>query len=188
MRTESLARLRFPDSNDTRLLLAGVVAFLALMAYLAVAFANTHAYGSLTAPDLDLGPWTPHASNLVHVPRGKKGFAVRVSPAARGSYGALVPTLVLQPPPGRRFVVGLWLKGSRGDRIGVEVDEFSPGATSVYVVQTTVPATARWHHFTFNGRVKGRWLGLGMYVYRQNNGAARTWFAVRDLTVTLSRS
>lgn len=180
--------MRLPGSNDTRLLLAGVAAFVALVAYLAVAFANTHAAsgsGGLVSP---FGPWTPSASKLTRVPRGRGGgFAVWVTPAKReGSYGALVPTLVLDPPQ-RRFAVSLWLRGTRSGRIGVEVDEFSPGATSVYLVETTVPATARWRHFTFRGRVKGTWLGLGMYVYRQTSRDARTWFAVRDLTERLSR-
>ena len=180
-------RLRLPASNDSRLLLAGVVAFLALVAYLAVAFATTHAKALATAPNL--APWTPYASKLVRLPRGKEGgFAIRVSPVKRGSYGVLVPTLVFQPRPGRRFVLGLWLKGARRGPIGVEVDEFRPGATSVYLVNTTVPATAKWHHFTFSGRVKGNWLGLGMYVYRQTNVTVGTWFAVRDLTVELRRS
>jgi hypothetical protein len=179
--------VRLPASNDTRLLLAGAVAFLALVAYLGVAFANTHATsGIIPSRASPFGPWTPSASKLVRVRSGKKrGLAVRVSPIKRGGYGALVPTLVLNPPPGRRFVVGLWLRGARPGRIGVEVDEFRPGATSVYLVNTTVPATAKWHHFTFKGRVKGRWLGLGMYVYRQTGAARRTSFTVRDLTVAL---
>ena len=174
--------MRLPASSDSRLLLAGVVAFVALVAYLAVAFAHTHAYATSQSP------WAPYRSKLVNVLRGKEsGFAVRVIPVKRGTYGALVPTLVSQPPPGRRFVLGLSLKGTRGGPIGVELDEFRPGATSVYLVDTTVPATARWHHFTFSGRVKGSWLGLGMYVNRQTGHAPMTWFAVRDPTVTFRR-
>jgi hypothetical protein len=94
----------------------------------------------------------------------------------------LVPDLVSQPPPGRRFVVGLWLRGAPPGPVGVAIDEFSPGATSVYVVQTTVHASPRWHHFTFRARIEGSWLGLGMYVSRQTEAAGRTWFAVRGLT------
>jgi hypothetical protein len=176
--------LRLSQANDTRLLLVGVVAFVALVAYLAVAFANTHAAsgsGGLVSP---FGLWTPSASKLTRVPRGKGGaFSVWVTPAKRtGSYGVLAPTLFPDPPQGR-FAVSLWLRGNRPGRIGVEVDEFSPGVTSVYVLQTTVAATPRWQHFTFSRRVKGTWLGLGMYVYRQTSATAKTWFAVRDLTV-----
>jgi hypothetical protein len=177
--------VRLPYSNDTRLLVAGVAAFLALVAYLAVAFVNTHASVNLAN---EVAPWTPSASNLVPVRQGRRRvFAVRVNPTKAGSYGALVPTLVSQPPPGRRIVVGLWLKGPGRAPIGVEVDEFRPGATSVYVVNTLVPATATWHHYTFTARVTGSWLGLGMYVYRQANGAGDTWFALRGLTAALNR-
>jgi hypothetical protein len=183
-----IRNLRLPQANDTRLLLVGVVAFAALMAYLAVAFANTHAASGtgLTSP---FGPWTPSASKLTRVPRGKAGgFSIWVTPAKRtGTYGALVPTLVLNPPE-RNFVVSLWLKGNRPGPIGITVDEFSPGVTSVYLVQKTVPATPRWHRLTFRGRVKGTWLGLGMYVYRETSATAKTWFAIRDLTVRLGRS
>jgi hypothetical protein len=128
---------------------------------------------------------------MSRLPSGRReGLAFRVIPTTQRSYyGALVPTLASDPPPGRKWVVGLWLKGASPGRIGVEVDEFSPGATSVYIVNTTVPATARWHHFSFPLRVKGRWLGLGMYVYRlrQTEFTAQTWFAVRGLKLGLRR-
>jgi hypothetical protein len=177
--------VRLPASRDTRLLLAGIAAVVALVAYLGVAFVDTHAS---IATATKVAPWTPHSSELVPIPLARRGkYAVRVNPTKQGSYGALVSTLLAQPPDGRRFTIHLTLKGARGDPIGVVVDEFRPGATSVYVVNTTVPAMRRWHHFTFSGRVQGSWLGLGMYVYRQNNGVKRTWFALRGLTVTLGR-
>jgi hypothetical protein len=178
--------VRLPDSSDSRLLLAGVGAFVALVVYLGVAFATTHvsAAGGLGNP---VAPWTPHGSKLVKVPRGKKGdFAVRVIPIARGSFGALAPTVVANPPE-RKFVVGLWLKAAHPGPIAVSLDEFSPAKTSVYVVNTTVPATATWRHFTFRGRVDGTWLGLGMYVSRQSQFGRKTWFAVRDLAVSFRR-
>jgi hypothetical protein len=115
------------------------------------------------------------------------GLAFRVTPTTQGTYGALVPTLASDPAPGHKFVVGLWLRGARPGRIAVAIDEFSPGATSVYVVNTTVPATSRWRHFTFRGRVKGRWLGLGMYVSRAPNGRNGKWFEVRGLTAALRK-
>jgi hypothetical protein len=181
--------VRFPDSADSRLLLAGVVAVLALVAYLGVAFARTHVSASPTGPNI--APWVPNDSNFVRLVRRKEhSFSVRFERAGkgrRGAYGALVPTLVPQPKSGSRYVVGLWLKGSRPGRIGVEVDEFSPAATSVYLVNTTVGATRRWRHVTFDVRVKGTWLGLGMYVYRTDRGR-RTWFAVRDLTASAAPS
>jgi hypothetical protein len=181
--------VRLPASSDSRLLLAGIVAALALVAYLAVAFANTHASNGPTANESSkLVPWVAADSKLVPHPFGKHAYAVRVTPltpAKPGTYGALVPTLLPSPPSGRRFVVGLWLKGAGLGRVGVSVDEFSPGASSVYVIQTAVPVTRRWQHFTFEGRVKGSWLGLGMYVYRPTGVGRRTWFAVRGLTVNL---
>lgn len=176
------------QSKDTRLLVAGIVAFLALVVYLGVAFANTHASsGTISATGNPFGYWVAHNADLTRVRHHPKraGLTVRVSPAAAGSYGVLVPTLLSDPTPGRRFVAGLWLRGARPGRIGVTVDEFRPDATSVYLVDTTVPATTRWRHFNFRGRVEGHWLGLGMYVYRLANARSRKWFEVRGLTVAL---
>jgi hypothetical protein len=156
----------------------------ALVAYLAVAFASVHAS---TVAANHVAPWTPYNARLIAVSRGKgRGYDVRVKPAKAGGYGGLIPTLVSDPPSGRRYAIGLWLKGSsRGGPVGVEIDEFSPGVQSVYLVSTTVPVTPRWHHFTFDLRVKGTWLGLGMYVHRQTSAAAKTWFALRNLTAGL---
>ncbi|HEU5477567.1 MAG TPA: hypothetical protein VFU64_07055 [Gaiellaceae bacterium] len=180
--------MRLPTSSDTRLLVAGVAAFLALAAYLAVAFATTHtAAGLATAPTIRtnrVAPWTPSGSKLVAGPRARAGYVVRVTPTGRGIYGALLPTLVANPAPGHRFLVGLSLRGAGPGRIGVTIDEFRPGATSVYVVQKTVPTTARWRRFTFRGRIEGNWLGLGMFVFRVERGR-RTSFALRDLSVTV---
>jgi hypothetical protein len=177
--------VRLPASKDSRLLVAGVAAMVALVAYLAVAFANVHA--SIVAAN-HVAPWTPYHATLIPVSRGKgRGYDVRVNPTKTGGYGGLIPTLVSGPASGGRYAVRLWLKGSsRGGPVGVEIDEFSPGAQSVYVVDTTVSVTPRWRHFTFKFRVKGTWLGLGMYVHRQNSGGAKTWFALRNLTAALS--
>lgn len=157
----------------------------ALVAYLAVAFANVHA--SVVAAN-HVAPWTPYHASLISVSRGKgRGYDVHVKPTKAGGYGGLIPNLVSDPPSGRRYAVGLWLKGSfRGGPVGVEIDEFSPGVQSVYVVDTTASVTPRWNHFTFKFRVKGTWLGLGMYVHRQNSAGAKTWFALRNLTAAFS--
>jgi hypothetical protein len=157
------------------------------VAYLAVAFANTHTLVAAATPGTGtVDPWTVSGSKLVPVSLGKgNGFAVRVTPLAPvkgGHYGALVQTLVADPTPGRRYVVGLWLEGSRPGQVGVELNEFRPGVAR-YPLQTAVPATPGWHHYTFSTRVKGTWLGLAMYVYRLTNPPQRTWFAVRGLTV-----
>jgi hypothetical protein len=168
-------------------LLAGVAASLALVAYLAVAFANTHA--SIAAANRNrVAPWTPYHAKLIPVRRGTgRRYDVHVNPTKSGTYGSLIPTLVSDPAPGRSYVVGFWLKGSRGGSVGVAIDEFSPGASSVYVVNTTVPVTPKWHHFTFSPRVRGTWLGLGMYVSRQTDAGRTTWFALRGLTAALGR-
>jgi hypothetical protein len=178
-------------SKDTRLLVAGVAAFLGLVVYLAVAFANTHASSGAVGPGGSpyLGSWTPHNSKLAPLPGQRKGVvAVRVTPSGPGTYGALVPTLAAEPPPGHRFAVGLSLRAARPGRVAIAIDEFSPGASSVYVVNTTVPVTSKWRRFTFRGRIKGRWLGLGMYVSRVPEAHKRSSFDVRGLRAALSRS
>ena len=185
-----MATARLVGSRDTRILVVGVVAFLALVVYLGVAFANTHASSGAIGPNAApyYGSWVPHDSKLTRLPgRRRGGLAFRVTPTTKGSYGALVPTLVSDPAPGRKFVIGLWLRGSRPGRIGIAIDKFSPGATSVYLVNTTVPATSKWRHFTFRVRVKGRWLGLGMYVSRVPTGREGKWFEVRGLTAALPK-
>ena len=178
-------------SKDTRLLVAGIVAFLALVVYLGVAFANTHASNGLTVSAASkVAPWTPYGSALIPIPLAEKGkYAVRVVPAGGaatlGSYGALVPTLIPLPAPGARFVVGLQLKDAHPGKIGIQIHEFRSGFASKYLVDTTVPVTARWRRFTFRGRVKGSWTGLSLYVYRLASQPRKPRFMLRGLTVNL---
>ncbi len=176
--------MRLPASNDTRLLVVGVAAFVALVAYLGVAFADTRAPVDVAR---EVAPWLPHQSTLTPIPRKTgRGFTVRVTPDKPGNWGALVPAVISSPTPGAKFRVGFSLRGSRAGSVGVTIDEFAPGATSVYLVQKTVPATLRWHRFTFSGRVTtGSWLGMGMYVYRQT-ATVRPWFEVRGLAASLT--
>jgi hypothetical protein len=175
--------VRLSGSKDTRLWLAGVAASIALVAYLAVAFANTHA--SIAN---GVAPWTPYHAKLIPVRHVRgRGYIVRVIPTSSGTYGSVVPALVSDPASGRSYVVGFWLKGSRGGSVAVAIDEFSPGASSVYVVNTSVPVTPKWHQFTFRARVKGTWLGLGMSLTRQAEAGRSTWFAVRSLAARLGR-
>jgi hypothetical protein len=196
-----VVRTRLPGSSDTRVFLAGVAAFLALVAYVAVAYENTHAT-PVTAQSLaqrlarEIAPFVPNASKLVPVPSGTgRGFAVRVTPLAVGNYGALAQTLVYLPPPGRRFVLSLWLRGSRAGqisrsrpgRIAILVDEPGIGSKAArYVVKTTVPAKSSWHRFAFSRRVVGRRLSIALYVTRniyRSADLSRSWFEVRDLKV-----
>lgn len=181
-----------PGSGDTRVLLAGVAAFLALVIYVAVAYAGTNA----TAAIPTVAPFVPNASKLVPVPpAATRRFAVRVTPLDVGNYGALVSTLVYQPRPGRRFVLSLWLRGSptgqiSGSRPGgilISVGEQGEGGASTrYVVHTTVPAETRWHRFAFSRRVVGSRLSISLYVSRnvyRRSDVARSWFEVRRLRV-----
>lgn len=178
--------MRLPQAKDSRLLLAGVVASLALVAYLAVAFVDTHASASASSPTSKFAPWIPkYHSTLALVSRTKgRGIAVHVAPRWIGAYGAVVPTLVSEPPAGRRVVVGLWLRAPRKTPVEVVVDEF-PARGSPDIILRTVPATARWHHYTFRARVNGQWLGLGMYVGSDTYGVKHKWFAIRGLTVEM---
>jgi hypothetical protein len=186
MNGTGLSRARHPGS-DTLLLAAGVVAALALVAYLAVAFATTHASsGSVPVATNKFAPWVPkYHSTLALVPHRKGGgMAVHVARGWIGAYGAVVPTLVSQPPSGQRVVVGLSLRAPRNTPVEVVVDEF-PAGSNPNIILTTVPATARWRHYTFRARVNGQWLGLGMYVGSETNGVKHRWFAVRGLTVAM---
>lgn len=186
MNGTGLSRARLQGS-DTRLLAVGVLASLALVAYLAVAFATTHALsGSVPVATNKFAPWVPkYHSTLALVPRRNGGgMKVHVERDWTGAYGAVVPTLVSQPPSGQRVVVSLSLRAPRKTPVEVVVDEFPSGANPD-IVLTTVPARHRWRHYTFSARVKGQWLGLGMYVGSDTNGVVHKWFAVRGLTVEM---
>jgi hypothetical protein len=184
MSESDLSRARRPDS-DTRVLIIGVFVAVALVAFLAVGFATTH---PSSGPALSLtnkfAPWIPkYHATLARGPRRKGGgVVVHVAPRWTGAYGAVVPTLVSQPPPRQKVVVGLSLRAPRKTQIEVVVDEF-PAPANPNIVLKSVPATARWHHYTFRGRITGRFLGLGMYVGSNTNGRVHKWFVVRDLTV-----
>jgi hypothetical protein len=180
--TEWSSGVRLPTSNDTWLLVAGVGALVALFAYLAVAFAFTRQSVDVAR---EVAPWTPSSSKLTPVKTAKpRVFDVYVTPtspggATAGNYGAVVQTLVPNPVPGGRYFVGLWLKGATPGVVGFELNEFRSGVAR-YPVDTTVPATARWHHYTFSARIKGTFLGLAVYVYRSAHRGS--WFAIRGLT------
>ena len=172
------------QTKDTRLLVAGVVAFLALVVYLSVAFAGTHAITSVTAPQVNkLAPYVASNSKLVAIPRRQKDrYTVHVTAAGPGYYGALVPTLISQPEPGK-YEIGFSLRGALPGRIGIELDEFRPGR-SPKLLDIMVPAPVRWRHFRFTRQVRGRWLGVGLFVYRRAaSRGSRQWFEIRGLTV-----
>lgn len=175
--------MRLSASNDTRLLVVGIAAVVALFVYLGVAFANTRKTVDVAR---EVAPWSPSASKLAPVKNQKSGgFDVYVTPSepdSTGNYGAVIQSLVPSPTAGGRYVVGLWLRGATPGKIGFELNEFRPGVAR-YPVNTTVPATAGWHHYTFSRRIKGSWLGLAVYVYRLAHRGS--WFAMRRPTVAL---
>ena len=176
--------MRLPASNDTWLLVAGIVAFVVLVAYIGVAFAHARATVDIAK---EVAPWTPSNSNLTPAKTANPNvFNVYVTPTSpggvsAGNYGAIIQTLVPSPEPGGKYKIGIWLKGAPG-RIGFEINEFRTGVAR-YPVNTTVPATARWHHYTFTTRVEGTWLGLALYLYRPAHRGS--WFAVRGTTEAL---
>lgn len=176
--------MRLQAANDTRLLVVAIVAFVALAIYIGVAFANVRSTVDVAQ---EVAPWTPVSSTLTPVRKGKgDGFAVRVTPATKGTtYGAVVQTLVAEPKVGRTYTVSIWLKGAQPGRIGVEVNEFLPGVAR-YPVNTTVPATATTHRFNFSVRIKKSWLGLAVYVSRPTDAPLPTWFTIREMTVAVS--
>jgi hypothetical protein len=182
-------RVRLPASNDTRLLIVGIAAFLALVAYLGVAFANTRATVDIAE---EVAPWTPYGSALLPVPPKARGrFSVQVIPShdagSIGTYGALAPTLVPSPSWGTKFAIGLSLKAARPGPVGVQIHEFRQGTPSKYLVDTTVAAKQKWQHFVFRGQVIGSWTGLSMYVFRPTVPAPKLSpsFVIRGLTVKL---
>lgn len=179
--TEPSSHASLPEAKDTRLLIAGIAASLALVVYLGVAFVNTHATNGLLPSEANkVAPWTPASATLTPIPVSHGRYVVRVTPATKGpTYGAVAQTLVPDPTRGARYVVELWLRGARPGRIGVELNEYRPGVAK-YPVETTVPATAKWRRFTFSTRMKGTWLGLAVYVYRPTRRG--TWFAIRRVT------
>lgn len=173
------------QGSDTRLFLVGVVAVLALVAYLAIAFARTHpTSGPALVVSNKFAPWIPkyHATLARASRRTGGGIAVHVTRGWTGAYGAVVPTLVSQPPTGERVIVGLSLRAPSKTPVEVVVDEFPAGENSDIVLKT-VPATPRWRRYTFRARVNGQFLGLGMYVGSNTSGHRHKWFVVRGLTV-----
>lgn len=185
------SRVRPSATTDTRIMVVGVAALLALVVYLAVAFANTQTTSGLAPSSVNKeAPWTPWGSHLTpgRLRRGGE-YDLRVTPdrdaATLGAYGALVPTIIPVPTPGTRFVVGLWLREARPGRVGVQIQKFRSGTPSRYLVDETVRVTRRWQHYTFRGQVKGSWTGVGLYVFRLANAGAKPWFGIRELNVEL---
>ena len=177
--------MRLSHATDTRVLIAGVAASLALLVYLTVAFLHTHAGITRAAGVNKDVPWNSFNSKLVPIRRRGKAYDLRVLPAnpagpGAANYGAIVQTVVLDPVPGERYVIGLWLRGKPNGPVGFELNEFRPGVAK-YPIQTTVPVTRRWHHYTFSTHIKGTWIGLAVVVLRQNE-RPRTWFEVRPPT------
>lgn len=194
-RTKLTSRLRLARSNDTRVLIAGVAAFLALVAYLAVAFATARSspavvasVGATRGEAQMVGPWRARGSKLVRVLRATGGrLAVRVTPVTAGLYGVEIQQLVLTPALRRGFALSFWLRGRSPSRLLVQINTGALEPPIRYLVHTTAVARRRWHRFTYHGRLKGRGTRLGLFVGQTTHTVARRWFELRDLSVGPSR-
>jgi hypothetical protein len=185
-------------SAEARILAAGLVAALALVAYLAVAFASSSNSAvvpttSTPAPQVTvkaetLGPWTSVNAEFARL-RGGTGtrVALVVTPASLTTYGARVPTIVGNPVSGDRVLVGFSLKGS-SEPVRIEIPEFASGTANRYLSNRLLRVTSRWRHYLVVARVeRGHWTGLGLGVYRSGTIPLSSWFAIRDLTVVVQQ-
>lgn len=193
-RTNLISGPGLPSSNDTRLLIAGVIACLALVTYLVVAFSTAGSSSAVTryrgtqGKAQVVGPWRARGSHLVRVPRTKgTGSAVRVIALTRGLYGAEVQQLVLTPAQRRGFVLSVWLRERSVGRLLVQINTGAFEPPIRYLVKTAVIASRRWHRFTYQGRLAGRGTGLGLFVGQTTHVVAGRWFELRGLSVGTSR-
>jgi hypothetical protein len=141
--TKPISRRQLPRSNDTRLLIAGVVAFLALVAYLGVAYARARSSPAVAAAVRNLakpqkiGPWTARSSNLARVRRTTRGaLAIRVVPQSAGLYGIEIKELALGPALRRGFALSVGLRARRPSRLLVQINHGSASPLG-YLVNTT---------------------------------------------------
>ena len=191
--TKPISGPRFRHSNDTRLLIAGVVAFLALVVYLGVAFAKARTSPTIVAAARDqrkpqkIGPWTARTSKLARLPRTTGGgLAIRVTPMTVGLYGIEIKHLRLAPALRRGFALSVRLRGSRPSRLLVQINTGSSPPIR-YLLHTTVVVSRRWRRFTYRGRLGDRGMGLGLFIGQTTHRAAGRWFEVRDVSVGASR-
>jgi hypothetical protein len=181
----------------TGLLALGLVLAVALLAYTTYGFAVQPHQGR--APERHLGKQATSRAHILKIgiatwrtingrfsPRGsaKTGAAIRVVPASIGPYGAQIPTFAANPLPGQRVRVSLWLKATSSPRLEIEVDKFRAGAPNRFIIRRAVRVTQAWRHFSLTGRVRGRWLGLGLEIYSPS-ASLDSFFAVRGLTVAM---
>lgn len=187
--TKATSHPRPSRSNDTRLLVAGAAAFLALVAYLAVAFATTH--NSLAGPTVPtirskVGPWTGHASSLARVRGGSKGgLTLRVTPVGAGLYGVEIKKLFIPRPLRHAFALSIRLRARRPSRVLVQINHGSASPKG-YLVNTAVVAGRKWRRFTFRGRLEGG-NGLGLFFGQTTKRRAKRWFELRNLSVRAGR-
>jgi hypothetical protein len=208
-RTKPTPRLGLPRSSDNGILIAGIAVFLALVAYLAVAFATasgssvvvatvTTPRGRVTtterrvgpAPSVAqlVGPWRARSSHLVRLgsKRGRR-VAVRVSPLDRGLYGVEVQQLRLAPALRRGFVLSLVLRARRSGRLLVQINTGAFEPPIRYLLNKRVAVGRTWHRFVYHGRVAGRRTGLGLFVGQTTHTVAGRGFELRDLSVRAGR-
>jgi hypothetical protein len=181
-------------TNDTGLLLAGAAAFVALVAYLAVAFvlagsspAVVAAQRTVANPAQMLGPWRARDARLARISRTRgRRLAVRVTPLKSGLYGAEVQQLAVTPAMSRGFTLSFRVRGRTPRRLLVQINTGALNPPIRYLAHTTVVAGRKWHRFTYHGRLRGL-TGLGLFVGQETSSSARRWFEIRDLSVRAAR-
>lgn len=177
-------------TNDTGLLVAGLAAFVALVAYLAVAFATAGGSPAVIAAHSAaqmLGPWRARDAKLARISRTRgRRLAVRVTPLASGLYGAEVQQFTVTPAQGRGFTLSFRVRGRSRSRLLVQINTGALDPPIRYLAHTTVVAGRKWHRFTYHGRLGGR-TGLGLFVGQTTNSSARRWFEIRDLSLRAAR-
>jgi hypothetical protein len=180
-------------SNDTRLLVAGVAAFLALVAYLAVAFATTRnsptAAVNVATVRSKVGPWTGRASSLARV-RGagasKGGLTLRVTPVGAGLYGVEIKKLFIPRPLRHAFAFSVQVRARRPSRILVQINHGSASPRG-YLVSRTVVVGRKWRRLTYRIGLGGGGNGIGPFFGQTTQGDAKRWFEIRGLSVRASR-
>jgi hypothetical protein len=167
--------------------------FLALVAYLGVAFAKARKSPAVVAAGKNLGkpqkigPWTARTSNLALIRRtAGRGLAIRVTPMTAGLYGIEIKQLALSPAQRRGFALSVELRSRRPSRLLVQINHGSASPMG-YLVNTTVGAGESWRRVTYRGRIEGGGSDLGLFVGQTTRAAARRWFEIRDLSLRAGR-
>jgi len=181
---------RRPHRPGTGLLAVGLVSAAALIGYIAYAFAVNHPHkvqATLQAQVFKSGiaTWRPINAKISRIHGGAKmGAAMQAVPASLVVYAVQIPTISVNPLPGERVRISLWLKAASSPRLEILVDKFRAGAPNRYLIARTVSVGHAWRHLSMTRRVRGRWLGLGIEI-SSHSVSLDSSFAVRGLMVAM---